>query len=67
MQSKGDQPPKERYGQSAVVNPDQGMMYIFGGCNTQLSYFSDELHAFNFRKQILFFFIFFLNLNLYKR
>ena len=51
VQSKGDQPPKERYGQSAVVNPDQGMMYIFGGCNTQLSYFSDELYAFNFHNK----------------
>lgn len=46
--------PGERYGHSACVDPDseegEGILYIFGGCNSNRKHFSDELFALRLSK-----------------
>ena len=52
VNSVGDLP-GERYGHSSVVDyeveGDKGMMYVFGGSNSNQNHFSDELFTFRFR------------------
>ena len=48
--------PDERYGHSACVDSEygkEGMMFVFGGCNSNQKHFSDELYGFCFRKWLL--------------
>ena len=45
--------PGERYGHSACVDPEseEGIIFIFGGCNSNQKHFSDELFEFRISKK----------------